>query len=260
MKTITAVIIGVVSLFLAVNASAYYRAEADVQVISDRGEIFNMISHRQYDAGSTGIIKKYLEARKGENYSIVVRNPLPERIGVVVAVDGRNIISGKRSNLKNSERMYVIEPYGEARLEGWRTDKETVHRFYFTDVADSYSARTFSDASAMGVIAVAVFREKHRPAALYEQQPMMGSAPAAPVSPRAESKAGRSDDAGTGFGEGRYSPVHTVEFEPEAYAFQKVLLKYEWRETLCRKGIIRCRPEGRNRLWDDDYAPYPPAH
>jgi hypothetical protein len=38
---------------------------------------------------------------KGENYSIVIRNNTPERIGVVIAVDGRNIITGEKSFLKN---------------------------------------------------------------------------------------------------------------------------------------------------------------
>jgi hypothetical protein len=56
--------------------------------------------------------------------------------------------------------------------------------------------------------------------------------------------------------------VHVVEFEPESAAVEKVYLKYEWRATLCRKGIIPCgktRNE-RNRLWEDEgFAPYPPG-
>lgn len=38
-------------------------------------------------------------------HGIAVRNLLDRKIGVVVAVDGRNIISGKKSWLGNSERM-----------------------------------------------------------------------------------------------------------------------------------------------------------
>jgi hypothetical protein len=38
-------------------------------------------------------------------------------------------------------------------------------------------------------------------------------------------------------------------------------LKYEWRETLCRKGILSCGEKTGNRLWDNDgYAPYPPGY
>lgn len=41
---------------------------------------------------------------------------------------------------------------------------------------------------------------------------------------------------------------------------ERHFLKYEWRDTLCRKGILDCRTS-RNRFWDDDaeYAPYPPG-
>ena len=47
---------------------------------------------------------------------------------------------------------------------------DTVHKFYFTDTADSYSVRTFEDSTAMGVIAVAVYREKERPQPLYQSK------------------------------------------------------------------------------------------
>jgi hypothetical protein len=53
-----------------------------------------------------------------------------------------------------------------------------------------------------------------------------------------------------------------VAFEPESVAAEKVYIKYEWRSTLCRQGIVRCEPSRppRNRLWDDgDFAPPPPG-
>ncbi|MBI5408228.1 MAG: hypothetical protein HZA14_02550 [Nitrospirae bacterium] len=264
MKTVKAAILGFVMALMAVPASASQGRYADVEVVSDRGNVFQLIPHKEYNSGSTYVFKQYLEARKGENYNILIRNHLPERIGVVVAVDGRNIITGKKSFLSRSEMMYIVEPYGQARLEGWRTSDEKVNRFYFTSSADSYSVRTFSDTSAMGIIAVAVFREKQRPVVLYEQERSLGKAqgaPAAPSAPRSESKRTAKDEAGTGFGNEHYSPVVKVEFEPESIPAEKFLLKYEWRDELCRKGIIQCRPEVRNRLWDgNEYAPYPPGH
>jgi len=261
MKTATAVIFGIVMLVMAVPAFASRGRSVDVEVISDRGGAFTTISHKEYNAGSTYVFKHYLEARKGENYSILIRNHLSERIGVVVAVDGRNIITGKKSFLGSSEMMYIVEPYGQARLEGWRTSNEMVNRFYFTSSADSYSVSTFSDTSAMGVIAVAVFREKQRPVVIYEQERSPGKAQGAPAAPRSEAKRAERDEAGTGFGNEHYAPVVKVEFEPEGLPVEKILVKYEWRNELCKKGIIQCRPEARNRLWDrDEYAPYPPSH
>ena len=79
---------------------------------------------------------------------------------MVIAIDGRNIISGKKSDLKNNEAMYIVDGNDYGEYDGWRTSGGRVHQFYFTDVAYSYAMRTFSDSSAMGVIAVAVYREK----------------------------------------------------------------------------------------------------
>jgi hypothetical protein len=222
-----------------------------------------MIPHKDFQKGLTRVTKKYLEAKRGENYGIVIRNTTPERVGVVVAADGRNIISGKSSELGNAEDMYIIEGYGLARYDGWRTDKDTVHRFYFTEPADSYSVRTFADTSAMGVIAVAIYREKERP---IPREEMIQRGPAAPApsledAARGKSKASADESAGTGFGDSRYSPTIRVAFEPESAPLQKTLLKYEWRETLCRKGLLSCGKETGNRLWDPDgYAPYPPGY
>lgn len=73
----------------------------------------------------------YVEAVKGDLYSIIVRNLLTRRVGVVVAVDGRNIISGKQSWLRNDERMYILEPYGVGEFKGWRTSLDSINRRYF---------------------------------------------------------------------------------------------------------------------------------
>src|SRR3989304_5456377 len=56
--------------------------------------------------------------------------------------------------------MYIIGPYETTRFEGWRTAMDRTNRFYFTEQSDSYAEKVFADASAMGTIAVAVYREK----------------------------------------------------------------------------------------------------
>ena len=144
--------------------------EVGIEVVSDRGTVFQAIPYKDFWTDNTRVSKRYLEAKKGENYGIVITNRTPERVGVVIAVDGRNIITGKRSDLKNTETMYIVNAYETARYDGWRTSNDQVHRFYFTDVADSYSVKTFEDSSAMGVIAMAVFREKEQPRPLLEEK------------------------------------------------------------------------------------------
>lgn len=262
MKYLIVLLSAVMVCLSAVPVYSHQRGNLEVEFVSDRGDTFFALPYKEIEQGRTQVIKRYLEARKGENYSIVIRNNTSERVGVVIAVDGRNIITGKKSYLKNHEMMYIIDPYGYARYEGWRTDNDTVHRFYFTDVKDSYSMRTFNDSSAMGVIAVAAFREKERPQLYFDRQMSKEKAPAAAQAPlRGESKKSESDATGTGFGDEKYSPVVRVEFEPENIPFETMLVKYEWRETLCKKGLLNCRPEAKNRMWDErEFAPYPPGY
>ena len=232
----------------------------NVEIQSDRNYIFPLIP---VSSERPQTHRAYVEAVRGERYSVRILNRSPYRVGLVIAVDGRNIISGKQSFLKAQERMYILDPYAAGSYEGWRTDRNQVNRFYFTKAADSY-AEAWGDRSALGVIAVAVFPERRppEPPPVYEleepywlpggQEGLKKSAPQ-PMRPRAEAQ------PGTGFGEGKYSPSVRVAFEPEPVAAEEHFLKYEWRETLCRKGIIDCGPP-RNRFWDDDrgYAP-PPA-
>ena len=70
----------------------------------------------------------YVEATQGTRYSVQVTNRSGKRIGVVIAVDGRNIIDGRRSELNRNERMYIIGPYQSNSFEGWRTGMDSVCR------------------------------------------------------------------------------------------------------------------------------------
>ncbi len=254
-KVITAMICMLVWAASA-SASVIGQGTVEIEILSDRGGQFFTIPYKDYTAGKTQVVKKYLEARKGENYSIVIRNNTPYRIGAVIAADGRNIISGKKSYLKNNEAMYILNPREQGTYSGWRTDGSTVHRFYFTNESDAYSVRTFSDSSAMGVIAVTVFREKKPRIPWFRKERSEGKAPS-----RSAPEAMFEDRAGTGFGDEMHSPTVQVDFKPERSPFKKILVKYEWRDRLCQMGIIQCGDYG-NRLWDEHpgYAPFPPDY
>ncbi len=238
--------------------------DVEVDVVSDRGRTLPQYPVRE---GRGGVYKAYLEAVRGRNYSIQIRNRTNQRVGVVIAVDGRNIISGDRSNLRPDERMYVLGPYQQESYEGWRTGKNRVNRFYFTEAGDSYSG-AWGDYSAMGVIAVAAFREATR----VQPQPWSQEGPGysdqrglrrAPSSAAEGAARAAPSEPGTGYGEREWSPSRRVEFDPERQPFAQVFLKYAWRETLCRQGVVDCdegRRPPRNRFWneDDRYAPPPP--
>jgi hypothetical protein len=240
---------------------AWRRAgDLEIDVVDDRGRELRQIPVSQ--SGRGGAQRAYLEAKRGDDYAIRVRNRSGERLGLVIAVDGRNIISGRRSDLARNERKYILGPYETAVYEGWRTGSHKVNRFYFTDAADSY-ADAFGDRSAMGVIAIAVYREKAR----RPQQLDKGGPYPLPQHRHGNAKGGapRTQAPGTGFGETQWSPSRQVRFEPDDRAIARHFLKYEWRDTLCRKGLIECRREPRNRFWSDEarfgeagFAPPPP--
>ena len=205
-----------------------------------------------YPAGG---LRAYAEAVQGASYRIVVHNNLDRRVGLVIAVDGRNIISGARSWLKGDERMYVLAPFETREYAGWRTAQDKENRFYFTSVEDSY-AGAFKDTSAMGVVAMAVYPERLAPARRPSQ---LSDAPAPAVAGKAQSRMAESaPQAGTGYGEEVYSPSIAVAFDPEPQAREESFIKYEWRATLIKMGVIRDRPAPRNRLWDPGFAPPPP--
>ncbi len=231
-----------------------------IEIVDANGQVFREIPVNARD----GALRSYLQAEKGARYQVRVRNTTGERIGVVIAVDGRNIINGAKSVLARSEPMYVIAPYGTQEYAGWRASLVEINAFYFTDWSDSY-AEAFGDRSARGVIAVAVYGEEAPPlpvARPYEERERSAdsaSEPAASAPPSEKSTGRRSESAGTGYGDRRIDHAVQVEFVARSNADSRHFIKYEWRETLCHKHLVECGEK--NRFWDEStlgFAPPPP--
>jgi len=263
-KTFLAALIIVLAFPFIASAHVSREGAVDVRIVSDHGSEFEKF--RTYPRFHQEGRYFYVEASKGERYSIQVTNTSNRRVGVVISVDGRNIIDGKKSDLKGRERMYIIGPYETNTFEGWRTAMDRTNRFYFTEQSDSYAEKVFADASAMGTIAVAVFREKiYETIPSWDRPSAMKEAPASGAAPRASGESlsadrverKKSEQAGTGFGETTHSPSRYVQFEPEGSPVDRIVMKYEWRAALCKKGIINCSPK--NRLWPEghEFAPFP---
>ena len=124
---------------------AKVRAPYDVQVINDGGETLPTFAHRD---------RFYVQGAAGERYIIRIANPTPNRIEAVVSVDGLDVVDGEAGDLH--KRGYVVPPYGETRIEGFRTSAADVATFRFSAVDDSYAGRK-GKARNVGVIAVALF-------------------------------------------------------------------------------------------------------
>lgn len=259
-------LIGTTASVTSAASEAILADRIGVEIVADDGRIF-----ARYDLASfsqRGQLRAYLEAERGRNYGIRVRNHGAARIGLVIAVDGRNVISGQKSSLRANEPMYVLGAREQASYKGWRTSDTNVHRFVFTDVENAY-AEAWGDRSAMGVIAVAAFRELP-PVQPQRRSGRRKAAPSAngPGEARSEKSMESADAAGvagTGFGDSHDSRSVRVHFAPQRHAFTTQFLKYEWRESLVRLGIIRESPPV-NRFWPEQigqaqsFAPYPPGY
>jgi hypothetical protein len=244
----------------AAAAPAHSASPVDIEIVTPDGRNFREIP---LDA-SDGALRSYVLAERGARYQVRVHNTTGTRLGLVIAVDGRNIIDGSKSELARGEPMYVIGAWDTQDYSGWRASLDAINEFYFTDWKDSY-AEAFGDRSARGVIAVAVYREVPPPPAIaqsYSEDDRQNRADAA--SAAAEKSAGRSrrdESAGTGYGERRDDHVREVQFIAETAAAGRHYIKYEWRETLCRKRVIECGEP--NRFWNEStlgFAPPPPRH
>lgn len=168
-----------------------------------------------------------LFVHEGDEYSVVIHNPLPVRVGVALSIDGLNSIDGKRTTASEGAK-WIIEPHGTITVRGWQTATDKLRRFVFTHDKDSYAEwkeqrdRT-SYTRNLGVIGVAWFwSSSELDWVLNPPQPFAGRADdrelAAESAPRPSSKrcrpeAQRSERrAGTGMGHQERHRVRTVDF------------------------------------------------
>ena len=208
--------------------------------------------------------RRYVEAREGAEYELLVRNPLPVRVAVALSVDGLNTIDARRTSAWESSK-WVIEPYGSIRISGWQMSSSRARRFYFTTERDSYAAR-LSRASDLGVITAVFFRESRpRPYPVtpppYErdlprersdgrdesERRSQSEAPKSRGSAGATAARPRYDDdyAATGIGRSVDHDVTWIQMPLERTPAAEVTVRYEYRDALVRLGLLP-------RPWRDD--------
>ncbi len=189
-----------------------------------------------------------IRVREGQEYSIVVRNPLPVRVAAAVTIDGLNSIDGKRTTADEAQK-WIIEPYSSITISGWQTNDSNSRKFYFTADRNSYSKwkgrRDGKDYSPnLGVIGVAYFwnsRELH--AAYNPPQPFMSEGEyhnnknwGAPAGAASDSLAKR-ERAGTGMGRTQWNPITRVEFTYDTgmySAYDALTIRYEFGTNIPR--------------------------
>lgn len=110
----------------------------------------------------------WVEGSPGARYAIRLHNQSPGRLLAVMSVDGVNVISGETAHTAQSG--YVLSSWERYDIAGWRRNAAQIAAFEFTTLADSYAART-GRPDHVGVLGVALFRERPPPAILPAPQP-----------------------------------------------------------------------------------------
>jgi hypothetical protein len=210
----------------------------------------------------------WVAGRPGATYRVDLRNRDGRRLLGVLSIDGVNAITGDTAAW--NQTGYVLDPYRQFGVSGWRKNMAQVAAFEFADLPDSYAARTGRPGN-VGVIGVAVFEERPVVVPIARNEPVPDAAKAAPQpapAPRADSSgasstvapapaapapsstadAGRqlarsaapsSERLGTGHGAIEESVIRHVAFQrAQATPSEIVTIHYDRMENLVAMGIV----------------------
>jgi hypothetical protein len=246
-----------------------------VEAIDEGGRPLPTFEHR----GRT-----YVLGGLGQRYLLRFHNGTARRVEVVASVDGRDVVDGRAAAF--DKRGYVVEPWGELTVDGYRVSQDAVAAFRFSSVSRSYAARK-GNARDVGVVGLAVFSERWPryvppPRPPYPPSPWGEGAPGAggaqrdesmrkseAAPPRAEPAPGPGAVArapeqrapsrpglGTEFGEEHASRVESTSFERASGRPDAVLtFRYDDREGLLALGIdVDGRGWRRDEAWRRETA------
>ena len=190
--------------------------------------------------------RRYVIGKPGNEYAIRVRNSGNGRVLAVMSVDGINVITGATASPQQSG--YVLAPFESTDIGGWRKSMSRTAAFYFAALPDSYAART-GRPDNVGVIGVAVYRERVVPIAREDMRQKDAARAESAAAPRATSPAGANGAAdavaqapgerlGTGHGRNESSYASYTRFERASEApNETVAIYYDSYENLLAQGV-----------------------
>lgn len=253
---------------LAGCAPLHARPLVDVSLVDrDTGEWLATHPHRG---------DRWVAGTPGHRYGVRLTNTSGERVLVVLSVDGVNAVSGQTAH--PSQAGYVLEPWQSTEIAGWRKSMADVAQFVFTDLGDSYAART-GRPHDVGVVGVAVFREARpayspysapapiaRPQSGKRSEGRAAEATAAANDMAADSSAARQS-IGTRHGDREWSPTTRTGFQRASrHPDQVTELRYDQRRRLVAMGILprHVHPPHRHddapRAFPDGFVADPPGY
>lgn len=219
------------------------RGWVDMAVIDrDTGHTLPRVRHHR---------EQWIAGTPGHRYRVRLTNRSDERVLVVLSVDGVNAVTGETAD--PAQTGYVLGPWQTTDVDGWRKSHEQVAGFVFTDLGDSYAART-ARPQHVGVIGIAEFeeaREEYRPrrappiAAKDHNRQGSRNASAESASSADMARASHAPPAanpqsiGTGHGRREWSPVSTIGFVRASRSPSAITeVRYDDHAALVARGIL----------------------
>jgi hypothetical protein len=223
--------------------------------------------------------RAYVVGNPGNEYQVTLRNQAGQDLLAVVSVDGVNVVSGETATA--SQSGYVLNPWQDFSIKGWRKSLARTAAFYFTALPDSYAART-GRPDNVGVIGVALFQRK-----AYEPPVWLNSPPAPyrydehakstspEAMPRDEAAASLQNQSGllnqqsmqprsaeklgTGHGRNETSYVRETTFERASpYPSEVVTIYYDSYANLVARGVITAQLWREPQPFPGRFVPDPP--
>ena len=211
----------------------------------------------------------YVEARKGREYAIRLRNPYPVRVAVALSVDGLNTIDARETTAA-AARKWVLDPYEVVVISGWQTSQTEARRFEFTTEEKSYG-QALGKTANLGVISAVFFKERVVTYKRDRSRDQARQIPAPSESQKLEAANARKEAkdydeyAATGMGRRTGHAIEQVWLNLEESPSQVVSIRYEFRPQLVKLGVLAPAPTAdpllrreRARGFEPGFCPEPP--
>lgn len=142
----------------SLNDIAMGAGQVSFRVTDDAGNTLPM-----YRAGVGSDTSYYLSAQEGQAYQLHYHNNTGKTYEVVASVDGLDVINGSAASRHNDG--YVLRPYEDLAVEGFRKSNSAVASFIFSKPKDSYANHNASGSiNNTGIIGSVIYELKTPPA------------------------------------------------------------------------------------------------
>ncbi|MFC1609166.1 hypothetical protein ACFL2R_02290 [Patescibacteria group bacterium] len=182
----------------------------------------------------------FVEAVPGE-YVLRLWNGGNSRIAAVISVDGQSVVDRSPASIKNTSGARVIPPDSHIEVSGWRIGEydRDIARFEFRKAKSSYAAQMGDSLNNLGVIGVAFFREKYS-GFMHDDYKRHSFGPTLSTKGGGDGLLGErcEPQVGTGFGRYDTEELQKVSMDLEASPAGIVVIRYDQKEGLERRGII----------------------